>query len=477
MSPRTGLSKTVTQFPIVIILKRGIFLCCCMAGFIGVLTCGTGRNNPLDSFLDPFGKPVIEIVNPHDGDTIMDTLRMLIKVKGWDTAKELRVKFIDPADTSTSSMYYLESGSTKPVAVVADTAFFELKRDIMYDRAQRRLVAKVLQQQSYQNTGVPEPEPLAAESLTVTVCPLVLSVDNWTHGEVYKIVEDSSGVVWLLTEKGLYYYNGLRFGYVTELIPGMAGIRSRKIAVDPEGNLWVDSIGDWTSNGCPAKLIVWKGAQRIATYPFPLIYDCIGDMGFDRNGSFLAISPDGYSGFVTFKDDSLVRIEIERCNGANHVYGVSRRRMLFDNQNRLWITTNSGVALMSGEGCDHFDTSNNDWPVGGGHCIALSPDGRVYVQFDEHIASYNAAWHTEITKQSGEYEGMDVDADGNLWVLQYFTGPIVVKISDGKVVRGFGRHDTYSGDVHVCKDGTVVAGGANAILFIREKGFSPDAHL
>lgn len=411
--------------------------------------------------------PKTEIIlkSPADGDTICDSVTISFTVKNWKSgSKNLRVFAQQP--NSGKPRELLIRFVNDPDSIEGNNAHYSQKVNVEDKSGLLRLNVQ----------GIIYNDTFISNDAHVVAKPLVIYHPIGTHTGIIKIIEDYEGNAWILTSSSILIFDGQS---VLPTPKELTGFRTRKIAIDRIGNVWVDSVGEWTSMSCPTKFIVWDGTKRIAEYFVSFTRDGGGDMAFDLDNIFVGLQPGQHSSFLRLVNDSIVYEHINKCTSPSPVYGKRRKRVVFDNNNQMWISTNKGVALMDGPDCGLFNKANMGWPSEDAYAIRVDNEGAVWVQFEEHVAKYhNNHWSVEYTVEGSEdVKSIAVDNEGNLWMIMYFSSPTVRKMCDGQLVRGYGSGGTYDADIFIMSDGTVIAGGSGDLMFINERGFPPGTNF
>ncbi|HEV2110174.1 MAG TPA: two-component regulator propeller domain-containing protein [Gammaproteobacteria bacterium] len=170
--------------------------------------------------------------------------------------------------------------------------------------------------------------------------------DGLASTNVYAVVQDPAGYMWIGTDGGLQRYDGYRFVNYSHDPRNAASLAENvvtSLAIAPDGSLWV-------------------GTQ---------------DAGLDR-------LPPGAAGFTHYQRDP----EKTGALGNDQIY-----TLLFDRRGRLWIATDQGLDRMdkAGAGFHHYATRST--LPNGERILTLyeDPDGRIWVGADHGVFYYDAA--------------------------------------------------------------------------------------
>ena len=247
--------------------------------------------------------------------------------------------------------------------------------------------------------------------------------DNYIH----RIFEDEEDILWFGTSKGLSRYNGLEFQNF-EPSPGL-DIGVEAVAQDKEGTMWIGTdVGLFTLQG--DTLERFKSEER---WEFDSIYDLV----VDTNGTVWGCTDYGIFAIQNSQITSYSREDGLSSNLVNDLY--------VDQNNLLWISTyGSGVNYFDGESFESVIQLSNDVVF----CIEEFEDQIWFGTLNNGIAAFNprtktVSWRND---ESGlinnQVRALESDEWGNMWIG---TGGGGAALYSGQSIRFLNRDNGLPG--------------------------------
>ena len=204
-----------------------------------------------------------------------------------------------------------------------------------------------------------------------------------TNLDVYCLMQDRTGFLWVGTENGLFRYDGRQFRAYTKA-QGLPSVQIEALHQTADGEIWVGtSQGLARLQGDSFETVragPGNGAHAIAS-------DARGNLYVGTNLGLLVAPPAGPRG----KREFHLHAVADSGNGKQQVYGIA-----VESSGRVWYGCGVGICLLEGEHArplTGFDVSRESW------------------------------------------RGFLLDGQGSLWVRSY-TSLIVLAKGAGKFVRG-----------------------------------------
>jgi len=157
----------------------------------------------------------------------------------------------------------------------------------------------------------------------------ILAPNQLIPALVNTLAQDSSGMLWIGTDRGLHYLSGSALS-----APLLPDLRIHTLMTDPDGRLFAGTTsGVWRSGGFPDTTFI----SLAATHSIDV------SALFMRPDSILMIGSLGH-GLFCLKGDSLYRINQDNGLPDNHLVSIS-----MDKQGNIWIGTYKGIVCLPGE--------------------------------------------------------------------------------------------------------------------------------
>ena len=287
---------------------------------------------------------------------------------------------------------------------------------------------------------------LAVDTLDVVASDPILQPGNWTRfdkgsgvaGRIRGVHAEPEGRLWLATEHGLQYYDGLRFTTWTEA-DGLPSDDMASLAFDDEGTLWASfreagvarRDGDrWVTYGLEDGLVRLQGGDLHVTRS--------GDLWLDYRQDELGTPAHAISRFDDGLWTTLALPDPERPVGVITVYEAA--------DGGLWLTTTVGVLRYEGGSWTWF-TEEDGAPVGFTVGVVETENGDLwFAGLSEGVFRFDGrAWF-----HYGKEQGIDPTrrpavfwrgADGRLWL----GGIDLIAWLDGDRWRAYDKED-YPGN-------------------------------
>lgn len=234
--------------------------------------------------------------------------------------------------------------------------------------------------------------------------------DGLSQNEVYELIQDKRGAIWMATQQGITIYNGVNFSYLnTE--SGLPSNIIYSLYEDVKGHIWIGThkgltVYDGTDfrtytaeDGLPSNIVkticedgfgrLWIGTQ----YGGLCMLDNFSkekksfvpyNIDFGRNSEQLSINK------VIETPDAKIYIGTNRglaeiFNGKIKTYDIKDGlfgRNIYDLQEDIngdiWLATSSGLALFNGTRFKNFSTSNG-YPIDAALTIAEDKNSNIWV--------------------------------------------------------------------------------------------------
>lgn len=335
--------------------------------------------------------------------------------------------------------------------------------------------------------------------------------DVWTADEglpdssVTAIAQTPDGYLWVGTYNGLVRFDGVRFvTFDPANTPALAHARVRKLAVDDQGTLWVNTFdGSMTSLRNGQFTREWSKEEGLdpdvslvsSTSDHVTFLLHRGTLRRKSGSGWVELYPtnrvvgglclaDG-SGTIWYRgsDKHLMRLV-----GSNFMplppdaglEGSSVTCMTTDPQGRLWIGTENEIAMWDGSRFQTRTPTNGELP-GDAAFLSVAKDGRLWVGAGKRVQeAMDCRWVLEAQALRNVFPGSLSrgaaleDHHGGVWVYDY--GPGLWHVDAQGRVRQFGTQEGFPGERVNClfedHEGNWWAGlDAGGLVRIRERRF------
>ena len=342
--------------------------------------------------------------------------------------------------------------------------------------------------------------------------------DVWTadnglpDSSVTAIAQTPDGYLWVGTYNGLVRFDGMRFvTFDPANTPELAHARVRKLAVDTQGTLWINTFeGSMTSLRAGVFAREWTGAESldpdvtlVAASAHQVTF--LLHRGILRRKSLAEPSGKGWvdlnppsrsvgalcvsdrEGTVWYRgaDKHLWRVagnDFETVPETSGLAGSQINCLTTDGRGRLWVGTEKEIAFWDGSQFLNATPTNGE-PTVNATFLSLAKDGSLWSVADGRVRqSKQRQWRLEVEPLKDFFTGnlsrMGAhDArDGAIWFYDYGRGLTHVA-ADGQV-RQFDLLEGFPGDRVNCffedHEGNWWAGlDAGGLVRIRERRFQP----
>ncbi|HEX7598447.1 MAG TPA: two-component regulator propeller domain-containing protein, partial [Polyangia bacterium] len=268
-----------------------------------------------------------------------------------------------------------------------------------------------------------------------------------TNLDVYCLMQDNAGFLWVGTENGLFRYDGRQFRAYTKE-QGLPSVQIKALHQTADGEIWAGtSLGLARLRGEVFETVrsgPGNGAHAIAS-------DAPGNLYVGTNQGLLVAPPAGPRGKREFRLYSVAGQGI----GRQHVYGIavesagrvwygcgldicllegdrarvlagfdvpreSWRGLLIDRQGRLWVRSYTGLILLA-KGAGKFVRRDAGLPLSARNsAVLMDRDGEIYVPTVQGLARATASGWTLIRKANGlpsaSVDFFLQDREGSAWI-------------------------------------------------------------
>jgi len=243
--------------------------------------------------------------------------------------------------------------------------------------------------------------------------------------QIWSIIEDDKGVIWLATNKGLCKYNGKRFTQISlpyidtssdwykDIYPTVNPNQANSIIQDNNGIFWIGTAGGGAYK-YDGEIFESVLAHKGRKFEDSLHHNVIQNIIQDKKGNiwFASMSNGGITRF-----DGEVFMDFKSENGLSD----NMVRYLFqDNEENIWIGTNGN----RNGGLDKFEENTfTNFSEKNGLCsnnisiIYQSSDGKIWLGSDrEALCYYENGEFKPFDKLSGiAIRTIIEDKKGNMW--------------------------------------------------------------
>lgn len=248
-------------------------------------------------------------------------------------------------------------------------------------------------------------------------------IDNY----IQSIFEDKNGHIWIGTSRGLSRYNGLDFSNFNPL-PGVE-TSVECITQDPDGTLWF---------GTDSGLFCMKNdSLHHFSSGEPWEFDSVYDIAIDDEGNLWGGTDHGLIYVADYQS-----VTIDKSNGlpTNLINAIE-----FDNQGRLWVALyGQGVFIKQGDSYQKVPGINSS-VVFSMHQIGNSMwlgslDKGIY---EVDMRTFSIAHHTtETGLPNNQVRALEADGWGNVWIGTSGSGAAVYS---GQQIQFFNRDNGLPG--------------------------------
>lgn len=310
--------------------------------------------------------------------------------------------------------------------------------------------------------------------------------DVWTVDEglpdssVTAVAQTPDGYLWVGTYNGLVRFDGVRFvTFDPGNTPSLAHARVRKLSVDNQGTLWINTFdGSMTSyrNGKFAREWTWEegldpDAMLVSSKSNEVTFllhrgslrrkkqsDPSGtgweDM-FPTNRSVGGICLADGSGTIWYRgsDKHLLRVVDDGFEPLPLNSGLGDEQvdcMTTDPLGRLWVGTDKEIAVWDGNHFQNMTPTNGEF-AGDMSFLSVAADGRLWASVGGHVReALGRRWILEAESLKNVFTGnlsrggACEDHRGGIWVYDY--GPGLWHVSADGRVRQFGAQEGFPGE-------------------------------
>jgi ligand-binding sensor domain-containing protein len=302
--------------------------------------------------------------------------------------------------------------------------------------------------------------------------------DGLPQSSIESILQGRDGYLWLGTQEGLVRFDGLSFEVFDRArLPAMTNNHVRTLLEDPEGGLWIGTIGGgllqfrdgqvtaytatqglsgdsvtallrdqqgrlWVGTEAGGVDVLQAGRFRIHGVREGLPSEQINALLLDRSGAVWVGTAGG-----------LARVRggaVETFGAEQGLPGLVVTALVEDGQGRVWVGTTAGVAWREGDRFRALSTRDG-LPSDAVRALHVDPWGRLWVGTTGGLARYAAGRFESFTSRDGlTHDGvvaLFTDREGSLWIGT--AGGGLNRLREGKVTTYGQRHglveeDTYA---------------------------------
>jgi signal transduction histidine kinase/ligand-binding sensor domain-containing protein len=340
--------------------------------------------------------------------------------------------------------------------------------------------------------------------------------DTWTTGDglpdssVTAIAQTPDGYLWVGTYNGLVRFDGMRFvTFDPATTPALAHARVRKLSVDDEGTLWVNTFdGSMTSlkQGVFARewsqepsldpdamlissasnqltFLLHRGSLRVKPQANPPGIGWQDIVPTNRSVGGLCLADGAGTVWYRGSDKHLMRLNGTTFEPLPNNSGIGESPvncMTIDPKGHLWVATDNEIAMWDGA---HFEdrTPTNSGPLGDAVFLSVMNDGRFWAGAGGRVReAAGRQWILEADSLKNIFTGnmsrggAQEDHHGGVWLYDYGLGLWHIA-ADGRV-RQFGSQEGFPGERVNClfedHEGNWWAGlDVGGLVRIRERRF------
>lgn len=263
---------------------------------------------------------------------------------------------------------------------------------------------------------------------------------------VRRLAQTPDGYLWLATRGGLVRFDGYSFStYRAGPVPGLESSTAQDLLVDPDGSLWVSSLGGGIAH-------YQAGAFHSYTSREGLPSDDIDSIYRDSHGAM----------WIGTRGGEIVRMVQDRFEKVSLGIPASRiNAILEDEDQSLWITAlGNGVFRLQNGRISHFSAKDGlpDARVTG---LCRDHSGKIWTTGWKGISYWNGTVFVSDSAVNAVVSlarSCTEDRDGNLWIA---SSSGLVRLRDGKVStmdRSSGLSDDVVTDVFEDREGNLWVG-------------------
>jgi signal transduction histidine kinase/ligand-binding sensor domain-containing protein len=340
--------------------------------------------------------------------------------------------------------------------------------------------------------------------------------DVWTADDllpdssITSIAQTPNGYLWIGTYNGLVHFDGMRFvTYDPANTPALAHARVRKLSVDNQGTLWINTLDgsmtslrqrtfarEWSqeagldpdatlvsSDTNQLTFLLHRGSlrRRAKSNPPGIGWEDLIPTNRSVGGLCLA---DG-AGTIWYRgsDKHLLRVSgnnFEPLPENSGLVGSQINAMTIDPHGHLWVATDKGIAMWDGTQFQDATPTNSE-PLGDVTFLSVGSDGHFWAGVSGRVrAAAGRRWILEAESLRNIFTGNMSrggaleDHHGGVWLFDYGLGLWHVG-ADGRV-RQFGSQEGFPGERVNClfedHEGNWWAGmDVGGLVRIRERRF------
>lgn len=281
----------------------------------------------------------------------------------------------------------------------------------------------------------PVKSDITTEDNNSVVISKVEASDKQISGVVRKIHQDKKGNLWLGTESGAFYYDGMSL-YSLDGIKDEIGKRVtiKDITEDKEGNIWFGHTGGISK---------YDGEQVKNYYKKDgLISNDVWCILSDKNGVIWIGTIDGVS---YLKGDTFSYFEIPESK-PDKTRGISSAKIVHciteDSKGRMWFGTNGGAYIYDGKSLSNLSEKDGLCNNNVGNILEDSLGNIWFGTHHNGVCTFNGKTFINDNKRNvlkgKEVWSINKDNSNNIWVTGQHFGAYRFK---GSLVEHFNEED------------------------------------
>lgn len=272
--------------------------------------------------------------------------------------------------------------------------------------------------------------------------------DGLSHNNVYAIIQDNTGFIWIGTQNGLNKYDGYEFSqyyYSSEDSCSLISSNFGKLLQDSKGRIWIGTYRGGISLYYPDE----NRAVRFINNPddeTSIASNLIRGIIEDKNGNVWIGTGDNGLCMYNDKNDKFIRYTNDE-NNPNSLINNSIKSISYDIYGNIWVATTSGLSKFNPEESvftnyryegGNSNTTLNDNIL---QCVFSDSKGRTWVGTKRNgINRYNPKTETfdffeDSPISSARIQCVYEDSYGRIWIGTYTKGVFLYNENDNSFIN------------------------------------------